>query len=422
MQVAMIGPFGMTAKSTMRERALPLAKALVRRGHRVSLIVPPWDSPEEGGESWLDDGVQVVNVLLPQAKGPLFHVHLTNSLVRTALNLKPDVIHLFKPKAYAGLSHLFLSALRRLGRHKARLIVDEDDWEVAWNDVGDYTAWQKRFFAWQESWGLHHADKVTAASRVLQELIEDLGVPRYRVHYLPNGVRPIANPVTAVKAFTEATLQPELAGWPASFGFEPALGEGFGQAVRATYDLFGRPVILLYTRFFEFQLTSLMAVIARVNLFMPEVRWLVVGKGYFEEEKKLEDMALAQNLQGKLIFAGWVPQETLPNYFAAANVALHPYDETILNRTKCSVKLLDLLSAGVAVVASRVGQNAEYIVHGKTGLLVPPHNLNALADALMLILKNRPLQYRLGREATRYVNNVFSWDVLVEEAEVAYQG
>jgi glycosyltransferase involved in cell wall biosynthesis len=421
MQVVMVGPFGMTVKSTMRERALPMAKALTRRGHSVTLIVPPWDSPNEAGKTWQDGGVQIINTRLPQAKGPSFHFQLTATLVRATLDLKPNVIHLFKPKAYAGLSHLALAALRRIDRHQARLIVDEDDWEVAWNDMNNYSPLQKRFFAWQEPWGLRHADRITAASRVLQELIEDLSIPRYKVHYVPNGVRSNANPVAAVKAFSEATFQPEPGGWSASFGPVSAPGEGFGQGVRATYDLFGRPVILLYTRFFEFQLTSLMAVIARVNLFMPEVRWLVVGQGYFEEEKKLEAMARAQHLEGKLIFAGWVPQESLPNYFAVANVALHPYDETMLNQTKCSVKLLDLLSAGVAVVASRVGQNAEYIVHGKTGLLVPPQNLNALADALMLVLKNRQLQHRLGREAARYVNNVFSWNVLVEEVEAAYK-
>jgi len=57
MQVVMIGPFGLTVKSTMRERALPMAKALVRKGHEVTLVVPPWDSPAEAGQTWSDEGV-----------------------------------------------------------------------------------------------------------------------------------------------------------------------------------------------------------------------------------------------------------------------------------------------------------------------------------------------------------------------------
>ena len=67
-----------------------------------------------------------------------------------------------------------------------------------------------------------------------------------------------------------------------------------------------------------------------------------------------------------MIPAGWVERSELPAYFGAAQVALYPYDDTLINRTKCSAKLVELMAAGVPVVASRVGQNGEYIQHGKS--------------------------------------------------------
>ena len=43
MRIAMLGPFGLHPKQTMRSRALGLARPLVARGHAVRLIMPPWD-------------------------------------------------------------------------------------------------------------------------------------------------------------------------------------------------------------------------------------------------------------------------------------------------------------------------------------------------------------------------------------------
>ena len=132
--IVFIGPFALRPKATMSIRAVPLAKGLVARGHRVTVLIPPWDDPERAGQTWAEDGVQVVNVPLPQGvfRLPLlFHLVLTRALVAWALQLQPDVVHFFKPKAYAGLAHWVLWWLRRSGRHVIRLVVDTDDWEQA---------------------------------------------------------------------------------------------------------------------------------------------------------------------------------------------------------------------------------------------------------------------------------------------------
>ncbi len=388
MRVAMIGPFGLKPKGTMAVRALPLAKALARRGHQVTILLPPWSYPDDAGRSWEEDGVRIENVAI--APGAL----IAPRLVGRALGWHADVIHCFKPKAFSGLAGWLLWQMRRAGAAHARLVLDEDDWEGAggWNELENYTGLQKRFFAWQEQWGLRHSDAVTVASRALETIVWSLGRSPRQVYYLPYG----------------ATL----------FG---ALDDTARETIRAEHNLGGDPVILLYTRFFEFRVERLIQVFARIVQLVPRARLLVVGKGLFGEEEKLLALARERDIVQRLTYAGWVEETRLPAYFAAADVAIYPFDDTLVNRCKCVVKLGDLLTAGVPVVAEAVGQNKEYIAHDETGILVPPGGVEELACATAELLRDANLRARLGANAAAVMARDYSWDRLVEVAERAYR-
>ena len=49
LRVTFVAPFGLRRKGTTRARVIPLAAALAARGHRVRVVVPAWDSPEDWG-------------------------------------------------------------------------------------------------------------------------------------------------------------------------------------------------------------------------------------------------------------------------------------------------------------------------------------------------------------------------------------
>ena len=405
MNIVMIGPFGLQPKATLSVRALPMAKAMVARGHSVTLLVPPWDHPADAGREWEEEGVQVVNPPLPPRLPMLFHILLTLRLIRRALALRPDVIHFFKPKSYAGLSHFALWWLRhtRLADKRlppdVRLVVDEDDWEQAWNEVEAYTPVQKWVFAWQERWGLTHADSVVVASQALVDLVVGVGVPPDGIFYVPNGVRPPLADQLDDRSPSE---------------------EGAG-AVRMLWELDDALVVLLYTRFVEFRLDRIVQIMGRVVAQEPRARLLVVGEGFFGEEADLDDLLSDAGLSDQVVFTGWVEAERLPGYFAASDLAIFPYDDTQINRTKCSVKLTDLLAAGLPVVADAVGQNAEYILDGDTGLLVPPEDDAAFAGAVQRLLADPGLRAQLGAAAGRRMREHFVWPTLIEEVEKAYR-
>jgi glycosyltransferase involved in cell wall biosynthesis len=380
-----------------------MAKALAARDHAVTVLLPPWQNPDDAGRCWEEDGVAIENIHLPPRLPGLFHLLTALRLARRALALKPDVVHLFKPKAYSGLAHWLLARLAR----RPRLVVDTDDWEGpgGWNEIGGYSPAQRRFFAWQERWGLTQADAVTVASRALQSIVWAMGVSPEKVFYVPNGVK-MQDAGSRMQGVERAGVLP-----PAS-------------------------CILLYTRFFEFPVSRVIDVLLRVREQIPNARLLVVGKGLFGEEEELFHLAEragltltnhesrfadhASRITDDITCLGWVPAENLPAAFALATVAIYPFDDTLVNRCKCAVKLCDLLAAGVPVVAEAVGQNREYIRHGETGLLVEPGDVDGFAAAVVRLLEDVPLRERLGSAATRDLRERFAWERLVETVERAY--
>ena len=408
----------MRPRSTMRIRALPMAKVLAARGYEVTMVLPPWQNHEEAGQRWEEGGVRVENISLPPRVPGVFQGMVALRLARIALGLQPDVVYLFKPKAYSGLTHWLLARVPR-GR-RPWLVVDTDDWEGpgGWNQLGEYTWPERRFFAWQERWGLTHADAVTVASRTLESLVWSMGLAPHRVFYVPNGV------------------EDHLAGRERA-----APTDGSGEADAGQHR---SPCILLYTRFFEFSVSRVIEILGYVRERVPNAHLLVVGEGLFGEEEELFRLAdeaglrverpgtdgsadrpgpspAAGSSSGGITYVGWVAGEALSAYFSRAAVAIYPFDDTLVNRAKCAVKLRDLLAAGVPVVADAVGQNREYIRDGETGLLVEPGDVTAFGAAVVRVLKAPALGDRLGEAAAHDLRQRFAWERLVDVVEEAFE-
>ncbi len=383
----MIGPFGLRQKGTSRARLVPLARALVERGHQIKVVLPPWDSPQDSGQEAEADGVVVSHVALPRSAPGVFHLSLGRRLAAEALAFRPDVVHCFKPKAYAGMAAFLLWYAARLGGTRVRLVLDTDDWEGpgGWNEIGPYTGLQKAFFAFQERWGLSHCHALTVASHALETIAWSRGVPRHRVFHLPNG-------------WGAADSVPEMEASPRSRG----------------------KVALLLTRFVEFDVPWLVEMWKEVLARVPEARLLVVGKGFFGEEDSLQRLADSEGLGESVKYLGWLEGDELRQRQQTAQLALFPYQDTLINRTKCSVKLIELMASGLPVVATYVGENGHYIEHGMSGWLVPPDDKEAFADGVTSLLMDDRLRARLGKAARERILAQFNWSDLASQAERAY--
>ncbi len=395
MRIVFVGTFGMAPKSTMKVRALPLAQSLARRGHQVMMALPPWDNPIDAGRQYDSEGVTIINVPLPPAMPGVWYCLLGARLLRQVTSLKPDIVHAFKPKGFSGFVAQALLAGRVLTGAGPRVVVDTDDWEGdgGWNDVEPYPWWQKRLFNYQEQWLLAHADAVTAASRTLTDMAEARRNSQDAVYYLPNGVT----------GNGQAVNQEEVCRLKESLGLKD------------------EPVALLYTRFVEFSPARAAAIFEAIAGRGVRPTVLLIGKGLHGEETTFLTEMQRQDEPLRVIATGWVEQVDLSRYFAIADVALFPMDGTLLNRAKCSAKLVDLLSAGVPVVAEAVGQCSEYIQDGATGLLAAQGDHRGIADAVARLLSDKGLRDRMGKAAQERMLSNYRWDILADTCEHAYR-
>ena len=118
----MIGPFAFKPKGTVSARAFLMGRALAKRGHRVTILMPPYDNLEESGRVWEQDGVRLENARL--RSNDLWHqLVVPMRMARRTARLRPDVVHVFKPIAYSGLVGFYLRKFSRLP-----VILDTDDW------------------------------------------------------------------------------------------------------------------------------------------------------------------------------------------------------------------------------------------------------------------------------------------------------
>jgi glycosyltransferase involved in cell wall biosynthesis len=392
MKIVFFAPFGIRPKGTLIARMLPLAVELQTLGHQVVIVAPPYTNPDDSGKVETVQGVTIRNIRLgPQSRilsAPLLAVRM----FRAALAERPDLVHLFKPKGYGGLAAMLLLALKRFGAKMPPLLVDTDDWEGkgGMNELHPYSAAERIFFQFQEDWLLPRAADVTVASRTLQTKVWGMGVPPERVLYLPNCVEDV--PV------------------------------GDGPAVRQTLGISAyTPVVLLYTRFFEFSQDKLHLVCAEIWRQVPEVRFLVVGKGRNGEESLLVDYCSTEGFDSALVMAGWLQPTEIPSYLAAADVAIYPFSDTLINRSKCSAKLTEILRAGVPVVADNVGQLAEYVKPGVSGMLCDPDNWKEMAGHAVRLLQNRDAGRELGTAGRKYLLNTFNWNIYAARLDVIYR-
>ncbi|MCS6840684.1 MAG: glycosyltransferase family 4 protein [Roseiflexus sp.] len=385
MRIVMLAPFGIRPKGTLAARMLPLAQALTRRGHKVVIVAPPVHNPEDAATCMVYGSVPVIHTAAPSLPGAAGVAQQTLALLRETLRQSPDILHLFKPKGYSGLAAL----LMRTVRPATPLVVDTDDWEGpgGWNDLLPYPPLAKRLFAWQERDLPRRADAVTVASRALETLMWSLGIPSNRVFYLPNGVEPVA-----------------LNGQPSTFHPRSAASN-----------------LLLYTRFWELDVREIVAALVGITIRRSDARLIVAGKGERGEEHMLLRLAERAGLAHAVEYRGWLASEQIPATLASADVALMPMRDTLINRARGLAKLLELMGAGLPIVATRVGQAAEYLEHGVSGWLIPPGNAGALAESAILLLSDADLRRRLSIGA-RQAALRYAWDALAPIVEQAYLG
>ncbi len=364
MKIALVTEFFFPTTGGTQTVVASLAERLAGRGRQVTVLAPladrsPW--PAQPEESY--------TVRWFRLRSLPFAGYL---LVQRAIgaSLGPfEVIHLFHPAF--GLGALW--ATRRPGQRFVATLMGYDTYAF------HAMPWLKRRIALA---ACRQADALTAPSNDLARLASETGVRR-EIEIIPHGISP------ALAAPDRATSLRR------SLGIEP--GQTVFVAVQRHCPI-KEPAVFLD---------------AWQRLARPDCRLILVGGG--ELEPVLRRRADMLNLGG-LTVVGEVPREDVITHLAVADVFVHHS-----HYESFGLGIVEAMQAGLPVIACAVGAVPEIVTDGVEGLLIPPLDPEAMAEAMARLADSATERARLGA-AARERSSQFHWDRIVEQYERLYEG
>jgi glycosyltransferase involved in cell wall biosynthesis len=157
--------------------------------------------------------------------------------------------------------------------------------------------------------------------------------------------------------------------------------------------------------------TWLLRAVPRVLAEFPQVCVVLIGDGPMQDE--LKELAAELGISPHVVFLGTRPD--IPECLAALDLFVLPSLNEGMGRV-----LLEAMAVGCPVVATRVGGIPDIVTDGATGLLVPPRDDRALAEAILTLLRDRSRRAAYGEAAKRHVDGRFDIKTMVHNIERLY--
>lgn len=148
-------------------------------------------------------------------------------------------------------------------------------------------------------------------------------------------------------------------------------------------------------------LRYLLEAYARLRQEFPDTRLIIVGPGRVSRGLK---RFVKRNELKDVVFTGGVPYDDLPRYYHSADIFCAP----ATGHESFGIVLIEAMAAAKPIVATNIEGFRCVIRHGEQGLLVPPRDSRALANALTLLLRNPSLRKRMGERGRKGVEQ-YDW-------------
>ncbi|MGE0826592.1 MAG: glycosyltransferase family 4 protein [Candidatus Binatia bacterium] len=284
------------------------------------------------------------------------------SLVRTG---RYDVVHFHTARAHA-LSHWLYQLPSR------RIVTRRMDYALR------TSALTRRLY-------LQNVDAVVAISQGVRAALLAGGIPAERIHLIPSGVD-----------ITRLTPDPQLRA-----------------RQRAVHSITGDEILVLVVGALVDRKDhhTLLQAAHSLQDSGAHFRYFICGDGPLRPS--LESEVRVLGLTTSIHFLGFCP-DIVP-YLAAADIFVHvPLWEGL------GIAVIEALAAGLPVVASRVGGIPELIDGRTTGLLVPPQDAKATADALARLAQNHSWAKALGQKGQAFVRAHYDIAVMAQTNEALY--
>ncbi len=375
-------------------RLQSIATELLRMGHEVEIVTAlpnyPTGKPFPGYERCfyrreILEGVVVHRVWLYPALGTgikrmMNYVSFTlASFVGLFRARKPDYIFVESPPLLLSVPAYIASRFWRV----PFIFNVSDLWPDAIADGGFLNrGFLLRRLAALEIWSYRKAAYVNAVTEGVRDtLLRKKSVPPEKIMFLPNGVDTVLFQPRPPDAGLRAQLRLDgkrVVLWAGTLGF----AHGIEHILQAAKSLGSEP----------------------------EIHFLFVGDGSAKSE--LQSLAKQMELRN-VTFCDPVPPEVLARYFSIAQVGLASLTNIPLWNATRPAKLFPLFASGKPVVFAGAGEGAHLVQQAKAGIVVPPEDSGALAEAVRRLVGDPELCEELGRNGRRFVGANLQWSDLV---------
>ncbi|MEO6882913.1 MAG: glycosyltransferase [Bacteroidia bacterium] len=143
---------------------------------------------------------------------------------------------------------------------------------------------------------------------------------------------------------------------------------------------------------------------------------LIVGSG--SREAELKEMVLNLKIEKVSQFTGFIDHSEIVVYQNMLSIAVFP---SVLDSESFGVSVLEAAACGKPVVVSNVGGLPEVIENGITGIIVPPKDSIALANALEKLILDEDLRVNMGKQGRIRVQRLYDWNENVQQMTEIYQ-
>jgi colanic acid biosynthesis glycosyl transferase WcaI len=371
-------------------RLTALASALIRRGHDVEVVTAMPNHlfgrtlPGYRHRLYMReviDGVRVHRTWIYVATGTgtrriaSYLSFAGSSLIGLLRARRPDAIFVESPPLFLAVPGWIAAKVRR-----CPLIFNVADlWPDAVRELGVMSAGPLLRVAERlEAWTYRRATMINVVTQgIAHRLRENKRVPASKLRFLPNGVD--------VETFAPRARSGELA---------------------ARLELDERPVFLYVgTHGIAHALDHLIAAAAQV----PEALVLLVGAG----TTKSTLVELARDLEN-VRFIDPVPLEEMSEYFSLAYASIVPLVRCEVNRGARPSKLFASLACGVPVIYSGEGEGAAIVTDAHAGLVVPPEDSRAIANAMRRLIDDPVQRDEMAKRARDVAVERFAWPGIVD--------
>ena len=235
-------------------------------------------------------------------------------------------------------------------------------------------------------WTFSKADKIFAVSNYTRSLITKKGIPAKKIYIIPNGTDP--------DRFT-----PEVS-------FDDILEK---------YGIQDRKIIFSVSRLVERKnFGMVIKILPEVVKKIPDVVYLIGGEGPMKDRWKR--LAREEGVDDRVIFAGYIPNDELPKYYAMCNIFVMPSKEI---REKGEVEgfgiaFLEANACGKPAIGGKSGGVEDAIIDDETGILVNPDDEKELKEAIITLLSNDSMADLLGKKGRKRIEEELSWKKVTE--------